>query len=78
MSAGLRSRNLILGIECFRRIEIVSQKGQNINLLFNSDIVNYLLKTNAGRDKRPDLFFCCCFFSVVWSALIVGGSMVLA
>ena len=62
MSARLRSRNLILGIECFRRIEIVSQKGQNINLLFSSDIVNYLLKTNEGRDKRPDLFFCLFFF----------------
>ena len=46
--AGLRSRNLIL---------IVSRERQNINLLFNSDIVNYLLKTNGGRDKRPNLFF---------------------
>ena len=56
--ARLRSRNLIL---------IVSQEGQNIHLLFNSDIMNYLLKTNGGRDKRPNLFFvffffCCCFF----------------
>ena len=67
--AGLRSRNLIL---------IVSQEGQNANLLFNSDITNYLLKTNGGRDKRPNLFFgffCCCFF-VVWSALV--GSIVVA
>ena len=46
--AGLRSRNLIL---------IVSRERQNVNLLFNSDIMNYLLKTNGGRDKRPNLFF---------------------
>ena len=68
--AGLRSRNLIL---------IVSKEGQNINLLFNSDIINYLLKTNGGKDKRPNLIFvfCCCFF-VVWSALGVAGMMVVA
>ena len=47
-------------------------------MLFNSDIVNYLLKTNGGRDKRPDLFlFFFCFF-VIWSALSVAGSMVVA
>ena len=60
MSAELPSRNLILGMECFRRIEIVSQEGQNINLLLHSDIVNYLLKTNGGRDKRLHFFL---FFS---------------
>ena len=48
MSAGLRSRNLILGIECLSRIEIVSQEGQKIHFLVNSDIVNYLLKINGG------------------------------
>ena len=62
MSAGLRSRNLILGIECFRRIEIVSQKGQNINLLFNSDIVNYLLKPMGGETKDLTCFFVVVFF----------------
>ena len=52
---GLRSRNLIL---------IVSQEGQKINLFFNSDIMNYLLKTNGGKEKRPNLFFF--FFAVVF------------
>ena len=53
--AGLCSTNLTL---------TVSQEGQNINLLFNSDIMNCLLKTNEGRDKRPNLFFgfFFCFF----------------
>ena len=46
--AGLRSRNLVL---------IVSQEEQNINLLFNSDIMNYLLKPYGGRDKRSNLLF---------------------
>ena len=77
MSAGLRSRNLILGIECFRRIEIVSQKGQNINLLFNSDIV-ISVKNQWGERQKTWLVFLLLFFPVVWSALIVGGSMVLA
>ena len=39
--------------------------GENVNLLFNSDIVNLLLKFNEGRSKRV-------FFSV-WNAFIVGG-----
>ena len=36
---------------------------------FKSDIVKLLLKTNGGRDRRP-------IFCVVWSALIVGGWVV--
>ena len=35
-----------------------------MNLLFNSDIVHLLLKTNEWRDRRPNFIF------VVWSALI--------
>ena len=31
-------------------------RGENINLLFISDIVNLPLKTNGGRDRRP--IFC--------------------
>ena len=31
--------------------------GQNICQLFNFDIVNFLLKTNDGRDKRTNLTF---------------------
>ena len=27
---------------------------QNIDLLFNSDIENLLLKVNGGRDRRPN------------------------
>ena len=38
-----------------------------MDLLFNSDIVNLLLKTNMGRDRRPNFVI-----FVVWSALIVG------
>ena len=37
--------------------------GQNMDLLFNSDIVNLLLKTNRGRDRRPNFAV-----FVVWSA----------
>ena len=37
-----------------------------MNLLFNSDIVSLLLKTNGGRDKTK-------IFFIVWSASIVGG-----
>ena len=76
MSAGLRSRNLILGKECLSRIEIVSQEGHNIHFLVNSDIVNYLLKTNGGQTKDLLFFFFFFSFFVVWSALIVDGSMV--
>ena len=46
------------------------------DLLFNSDIVNSLLETNGGRDRRPNFFFF--FFFVVWSALIVRGVGVVA
>ena len=37
-----------------------------MNLLFNCDMVNLLLK-NRGKDRRPNFVF------VVGSALIVGG-----
>ena len=33
--------------------------GENMNLLFNSDIVNLLLKTNEGREKAE------CYFGVL-------------
>ena len=29
-------------------------EGDNMDLLLNSDIVNFLLKTNEGRDRRPN------------------------
>ena len=35
-----------------RKSEIVSRKGQNIYLLFNYDIVKYLLRTNSGGEKE--------------------------
>ena len=38
---------------------------------FNSDIVNYLLKTTRGRDGRPAFVI-----FVVWSVLIAGGCVV--
>ena len=41
---------------------------QNTYLLFNSDIVDFLLKTNGGRDRRANFVI-----FVVWSSLIVGG-----
>ena len=44
-----------------------------MDLLFNSDIVNLLLKTNMGRDRRPNFVI-----FVVWSALIVGRWVVVA
>ena len=40
-------------------------------MLFNSDINNFLLKTNGG-ETEPNFVIC-----LVWSALIVDGWMVL-
>ena len=31
--------------------------GKNMNFLFNSDIVNLLLKTIGDKDRRPNLRF---------------------
>ena len=45
---------------------------ENVNLLFDSDMVNLLLKTSGGRD-RPNFVIL-----VVWSALIVGSWVVVA
>ena len=42
-------------------------EGQSIYLLFNSDIVNLLLKTDGGRDRMPNFVI-----FEVWSALILG------
>ena len=44
-------------------------------MLFSVAIVNLLLKNNEGRDRRP---YCCWGFFVVWSALFVGGWVVVA
>ena len=44
--------------------------GSEVHLLFNSDIVNSLLKT-TGRETRPAFDIL-----VVWSALITGGWVV--
>ena len=46
---------------------------ENMDLVFNSDIVNLLLKTNARRDRRPNSVI-----FEVWSALIVDGRLVVA
>ena len=40
---------------------------QSISLLFNSDILNFMLKTDGGRTRKPNFVI-----FVVWSALIVG------
>ena len=37
--------------------------GENMDLLFNSDMVNLLLKINMSRDRRPNFAL-----FVVWSA----------
>ena len=41
-----------------------------MNFLLNADIVNLLLKTNGGRDRRTNFVFCSlkCF-----NCLLVGG-----
>ena len=44
-----------------------------MNLLFSSDIVKLLLKTNGERDRNPN-----CVIFVVGNALIVGGWMEVA
>ena len=44
-----------------------------MDFLFNSDIVNLLLKTNEGKDRGPNFVI-----FVVWSALIVGDWVVVA
>ena len=43
--------------------------GKNVNLLFNSDIVNLLLKFNEGRSKRV-------FFQFGMLLLLVDGWVV--
>ena len=50
-----------------------------MNLLFNSDVVNLLLKRNGGRDRRPN-FVIVVFITIFvdWSALIVKGWVVVA
>ena len=40
--------------------------GEIVNLLLNSDIVNLPLKTDSGRNRRPNFVT-----FVVWSALVV-------
>ena len=47
---------------------IVPRDEENMNFLFNSDIVNLLLKTNVGKDKRPNFVI-----FIASSALIVLG-----
>ena len=44
-----------------------------MDLLFNFDIVNLLLKNNGRRDKRPNFVI-----FVVWSAVIIGGWVMVA
>ena len=39
-----------------------------MDLLFNSDIVNLLIKANGGRDRRPNFVI-----FVIWTALIVSA-----
>ena len=45
---------------------------------FNSDIVNYLLKTTGGEAEGLFFYFYLFIFFVVWSALIAGGYVVVA
>ena len=47
-------------------------RGENMDLLFDSDIVNFLLKTKGERDRRPNYVTV-----VVWSALrlVSGGNI---
>ena len=47
--------------------------GRNIDLFFDSDMVNTLLKTNARRDRQLNYVI-----FVVWSAIIVGRRLVVA
>ena len=47
--------------------------GEDMDLLFNSDIANLLIKANGGRDRRPNFVI-----FVIWTALIVGGWVVVA
>ena len=44
-----------------------------MDLLFNSDIGNLLIKANGGRDRRPNFVI-----FEIWTALIVGGWVVVA
>ena len=44
-----------------------SGEGEKRNLLFNADIVNFLLESNKGIDRRLNFVFCSvkCFNSLV-------------
>ena len=43
---------------------------QNIYLLFNFDIMDFLFETNRGRDRRPNFVI-----FVVWSVLLLVGGV---
>ena len=63
---GSKSKNQIMNRWVF------SQGQENVYLLFCSDMVNPLLKTNGRREGETEgLFYFILFFFVVWSALIV-------
>ena len=84
MSAWRHSRNLILGIDSCgilhifglvvsgqsltTEVRVPFPGGQNTHKLVNSDIGNFLLKTNEGRDRRPNFAI-----FVVWSASNVSA-----
>ena len=48
--------------------EVRSLVRENVLLLFNSDIMNLLLNTNGGRNRKPNFVI-----FVDWYTLIVGG-----
>ena len=48
--------------------EVRSQIRENVFLLLNSDIMNLLLNTNGGRNRKPNFVI-----FVDWYTLIVGG-----
>ena len=44
------------------KVQVCFPEGQNIYKLGNSDVVNIFVKTNGGRDRRPDFDI-----FVIWS-----------
>ena len=40
-------------------VQWLASQGENMDLLFNSDIVNLLLKTSGGETEGLICYFCC-------------------
>ena len=63
-----------LALQCSAKaIQDIFPGRQNIYLLFNSDIVDFLFKTSGGRDRRPNFVIFVCGGGVEQKVLFRAG-----